>query len=315
MIQPAARHYRAVIVSPHLDDAVFSCGGAIAQLVREGPVLVLNINTGYLASVKNRGVVTGEVRYREESDAAAFLGFETHRLDELDALFRRPAYQSIANIFRPPVQDDIAWLPQLRERLMAVLAQITFEQLYLPLGIGWHVDHVLARQAFEPWFGRPELVFYEDAPYCWIPHATRYRLRDLGPVAADASDASLAEASALTSWWQASQAYGQTALMKNLQPAVVRLGAVPVVSIYLYRLMALHRRGWAQVQPGLSLRPVVRPIGATLDTKLEAMALYSSQFREFFTSVEECRATQHAYARQFEPSGQPVERCWVAGSA
>ena len=49
------KRYRAVIVSPHLDDAVFSCGGAIAQMVTEGPVLVLNIFTRYLSEVKIRG--------------------------------------------------------------------------------------------------------------------------------------------------------------------------------------------------------------------------------------------------------------------
>ena len=312
MIQPAQSHYRAVVISPHLDDAVFSCGGAIAQLAREGPVLVLNINTRYLANLKNRGIVMTDDRYKEEADAAAYLGYESHRLDELDALFRRPAYASIANIFRPPVAEDLAWLPELRERLFGVLAGIRFDHLFVPMGMGWHADHVLAHAVFEPWIGRPELVFYEDAPYCWIPHAARYRLTELARFERAASDASLADAGGWQSWREASSAYAQTALMKNLKPAVVRWGAVPVVSIYLYRLMAQHRRGWAGAAPTLRLRPLVRVIDAELDTKLKAMTLYTTQFREFFSSVQECRDSMQAYAGQFAPGARAVERCWVA---
>ena len=70
------RRYRAVVISPHLDDAVFSCGGAIAAMVEEGPVLVLNLFTGYLSTMKIHGAVLGEERYQEERDAARFLGFE-----------------------------------------------------------------------------------------------------------------------------------------------------------------------------------------------------------------------------------------------
>ena len=135
MIQPAQSHYRAVVISPHLDDAVFSCGGAIAQMVREGPVLVLNINTRYLANMKNRGIVMTDARYREEADAAAFLGYETHRLDELDALFRRPAYASIANIFRPP--------PDFGQcvRDIAVLQAEDVPALVVELVAGARLDH------------------------------------------------------------------------------------------------------------------------------------------------------------------------------
>ena len=68
--------YRAVFISPHLDDAVFSCGGRIAQLVKEGPVLVFNIFTRYLSEVKIRGVVLGEERYLEEKFGLAYLGYK-----------------------------------------------------------------------------------------------------------------------------------------------------------------------------------------------------------------------------------------------
>jgi hypothetical protein len=225
--------YKAVFVSPHLDDAVFSCGGEIERLVQEGPVLMLNLFTRYLGEVKVRAVVLGEERFREEQAAAEFLGFESHDVGELDVSFRRPAYRSLGNIFRPPVREDLEdYLPELRQRVFAFLRGIDYERLYVPLAIGWHVDHMLTFLVFEPWIGREQLIHYEDAPYCLIPHATRLRLDELGVYPHAADDLSLAPMGALKAWWQTAMAYADTALMKNLRPWILRLpvpadGATP----------------------------------------------------------------------------------------
>ena len=87
------RRYKAVFVSPHLDDAVFSCGGEMSRLTKERPVLVLNIFTEYLSEIKVHAVVLGAKRYAEERAAARFLGFESQNLGELDVSFRREAYR------------------------------------------------------------------------------------------------------------------------------------------------------------------------------------------------------------------------------
>lgn len=304
-------HYRAVFISPHLDDAVFSCGGEIARLVEEGPVLVLNLFSRYLSEVKIRGVVLGDERYQEEADAASFLGFESRNLGELDVSFRREAYKKLGNIFRPPVAEDMDWLPTLREKVFSVLAELDCQQLYVPLGIGWHVDHVLTHLLFEPWAGRENLLYYEDAPYCCIPHSTRYRLDELAIYPRAASDYSLAPINETRAWWQAAMAYANTALMKSLTPWIVRQFAVPVVSAYLYRLMALHQ-SHADVSHKRHLEPLVMPIGGRFGTKVDAMALYRSQFREFFSSRDDCVATLMGYACRAYGGEEPAERYWVA---
>lgn len=308
---PHKPHYRAIIVSPHLDDAVFSCGGVIAQLVGEGPVLVLNLFTRYVSEVKIRGVVLGDERYREEADAARFLGFESRNLGELDVSFRRDAYKKLGNIFRPPVAQDMDWLPTLREKVFAVLAELDYQQLYVPLAIGWHVDHVLTHLLFDPWAGRENLLYYEDAPYCCIPHSTRYRLNELATYPLASNDLSLVSSNELRAWWQSAMSYADTALMKNLEPWVVRQFAVPVVSFYLYRLMATHRK--QKSSPAKRrMEPRLVRIADQFDTKVQAMALYSSQFREFFSSREDCVATLMAYADLTQRGAEPVERYWVA---
>jgi len=306
----AKPRYKAVFISPHLDDAVFSCGGEIARLVQEGPVLVLNLFTRYLGEVKTRGVVLGDERYREEADAAAYLGYESHNLGELDVSFRRDAYRSLGNIFRPPVPEDMAWLPELREKVFAFLSGLDYERLYVPLGIGWHVDHVLTYLLFEPWIGNKALLYYEDAPYCLLPHTTRYRLDELGLYPRGLEDLSLAPTGAWRAWWQTAMAYADTALMKNLKPWLVRQSAIPVVSVYLYRLMALHRRLAAAPTKPWALQPQVRSVEEVFPRKLEAMALYRSQFREFFADLADCEQLYTSYAAQMPRQYGPVERYW-----
>jgi len=307
---PTRPHYRAVFISPHLDDAVFSCGGLITQLLTAGPVLVINVFTRYLADLKIHGAVMGAQRNQEERGAAAFLGYESRSLDELDAPFRRDAYRKLGNLFRPPCELDMAWLPTLRARLLGLLDGIDFDQLYVPLGIGWHVDHVLTHLAFDTWAERSKLLYYEDAPYCCIPHATRYRLNDLAHAPVPAGDASLAPASTLLAWQQAASAYANTALMKNLQPWIVRQLALPAVSFYLFRLMAQHRHPVAHASQHL-LQPLLLPMADQLERKVDAMALYPSQFGEFFVSRQDCLTTLTTYAQTMGQATGAVERYWT----
>jgi len=307
---PPKPYYRAVFISPHLDDAVFSCGGTMARLLREGPVLVLNIFTGYLSDLKIHGAVLGAERYREELDAAKFMGFESHNLGELDAPFRRAAYRHLGNIFHPPVAEDLAWLADLRAKVFGVLEQISFQELYAPLGTGWHVDHVLTHMLFDTWGSNRKLVYYEDAPYCCIPHATRYRLNDIAYYDVPAADFSLRAFNEFRGWWQAARAYADTALMKNLQPRIVRKCAVPAVGYYLYRLMALHRK-LAPKALKRQFRSRLVPVSPQdLERKVDAMMLYTSQFNEFFATREDCLTILGQYAAQFGVGGGAIERVW-----
>lgn len=301
--------YRAVIISPHLDDAVFSCGGMIAKFLQEGPVLVLNVFTRYLSDLKIHGAVLGVERHREETDAARFLGFESRNLNELDAPFRRDAYRKLGNLFRPPVQQDMEWLPTLRQTIFDMLAEFDFDRIYIPLGVGWHVDHVLTHLVFESWASHDNLFYYEDAPYCCIPHSTRYRLNDIAIYPRQSTDASLAPTPELCAWWQVAKAYANTALMRNLQPWIMRQVAVPAVGFYLFCLMSEHR-SVARTATKSDLEPVLEPIADKFERKVDAMSLYRSQFGEFFSSRQNCASTLAAYAREISQATEPMERYW-----
>ena len=302
------KRYRAVVLSPHLDDAVFSCAAAIRQLRQEGPVLVINIFTRFLAtSTLKHGVPLVDSRRDEERAAAAFLDYESINLDELDAAFRREHYAQISNIFRAVDAEDMRWLPALRERIEAVLRDITFDTLLVPLGIGWHVDHVLTFLAMQPRWQQPGVEFYEDVPYCGIPHSTSYRMRQVGRPAPDTlHNGSHNNAGA---WLAAIANYRHTPLMRNLQPWIMRLVAVPAVAVYFWRLLRANRVSDDQV-PALRLRPILQPVSDAFTDKVAAMQLYTSQFKEFYHSGEDCAKALQGYAATISP-GAPGERRWA----
>jgi LmbE family N-acetylglucosaminyl deacetylase len=309
-VEPGAaggrRHYALIVVSPHLDDAVFSCSVAIAAARALGPVLVINVFSRFTGEVRHHGVILGDLRLEEERAAARELGFESLCLDELDASCRRPEYQAIGNIFRPMVAADRAWQPALQQRLHDVLAGFTWDRLPVPLAVGWHVDHMLVHQAFDSWREHAELTYYEDVPYAWIDQATRLRLDELGRHPGDDGDPGLAR----RSLWSASRClvgdYCRTALMRNLRPLALRLVAYPVVGWYLHRLIARHRRPATCVTGRLCWTPRSLPI-PDAGVKVQSMRLYGSQFRAFFLGDGDCR-TRMAAART---AGVALERQWI----
>jgi LmbE family N-acetylglucosaminyl deacetylase len=106
-------------------------------------------------------------------------------LDLPDAVFR--GYEGDDELLGTPRPDDAA--PY--ELLAREIARLEPQQVYLPLGIGGHVDHQLCREVGVRLLGEgrrwvmpgPDysgsIAFYEDFPYAWWNGFQR--LEDLGP--------------------------------------------------------------------------------------------------------------------------------------
>lgn len=298
--------YRAVIISPHLDDAVFSCGHRITRLVHEGPVLVLNVFTRFLNATKDYSIVLDDSRHDEESASKESLGYVSVSFGELDCYFRREEYHSIGNIFKPPIAEDCGeYLVTLRKRIFTYLKNIEYDELYLPLAIGWQVDHLLTYRLFEPWIGQENLIFYEDAPYCLMPHMTRLRLDEIGIYECDSNDQSLVAAQPGNASLSVVRSLFDTALMRNLRPKGLRWLALPVVSWYLYRLIALHQKQ----KKYHKLTSMIISV-KDFSKKIESMMLYKSQFQEFFLDCTDCRKIYASYANKVGASSKFIERYW-----
>jgi LmbE family N-acetylglucosaminyl deacetylase len=168
-----------IFLSPHLDDAVFSCGGLIGRFVNSGEaVTVLTVCAGdpptlpvspFARALHERwGVVSGAapVRRAEDRVACGLLGSSVIHLDIPDAIYRLAGdgsalYPDEAAIMGPLAGGDN---PRL-ERVVGLLGETCPPEALLdcPSSIGGHVDHRLARVAAER-LGRP-LWYYFDLPY------------------------------------------------------------------------------------------------------------------------------------------------------
>ncbi len=170
-------------VSPHLDDAVLSCGATMARLTAAGhDVLVVSVFTGDpdtlppLAAALHRmwDLPSVQTRRQEDACACAAVGAVGEHLGFLDALYRvdpdgRPRYRRLRALTGPPAEDDAAVVDDVAGRLADLLARRPVAALYGPAAVGDHVDHVLTRRAVAaarallP--GSPPHLLYEDLPY------------------------------------------------------------------------------------------------------------------------------------------------------
>jgi LmbE family N-acetylglucosaminyl deacetylase len=172
-------------LSPHLDDAILSCGGLIfAQLQAGERVGVLTLCAGspfpgalspLAQQYESAWGESGEGMAARRAENAAILsswGVESWECSVQDAIYRADNgvayYDTRSDLFREPRPQDAAALLPFWEARVRDLAegQAPNILLYAPLGVGGHVDHELARRLGQRmgevgW----RVCFYEDYPY------------------------------------------------------------------------------------------------------------------------------------------------------
>lgn len=172
-----------LFVSPHLDDAVLSCGGLIHNLSQQSAdTIILTIMAGDppdplpdspLVRELHARWETGEnpVALRREEDriAAKLLGAQTATLPIPDCIYR-----TANGVALYPYGDDDLFGPVHPEdpaRSSLTASPLPYYDrgvaLYVPLGVGNHVDHQLVLSWIMQEYVTPEsiILFYEDYPY------------------------------------------------------------------------------------------------------------------------------------------------------
>jgi LmbE family N-acetylglucosaminyl deacetylase len=187
---------RALVLSPHPDDAVLSCWSV---LTGSADTLVLNLFAGVPpagTALTSWDRITGAAdararaleRVAEDRDALGAAGCGSANLDfpndELWSTSRDywtlPA--KLLNRVAPHVLAARRRRQRLRLLMPAVLEHVTPEvEIYAPAAVGGHADHRLARDIAWDLLRRGRAVhFYADQPYCtalgwphWVTGAAR----------------------------------------------------------------------------------------------------------------------------------------------
>jgi LmbE family N-acetylglucosaminyl deacetylase len=182
----------AVFLSPHLDDAVLSCAALMRALATRASVTVVTAFSAAASPPHTRAARTFlhqcrasdaadlfTARRREDVEVLDGLGVRHVHLGHPDALFRRRRDPSglLRRVGRvlpelehryPTFRFDIALgrvsrgdrqlLDEVSDQVRALSEDAT---VFAPLGVGRHVDHLLARAVGE----RLGAVLYGDFPY------------------------------------------------------------------------------------------------------------------------------------------------------
>jgi len=167
----------ALALSPHLDDAAFSCGGTIAALTRRGwGVTVATVftasmpdPTGFALACQLDKGLAADVDYlaiRRDEDAAfgqALGGVALEWLGLPEAPHR--GYDSAAMLFAG-IREGDGIGPEVGAAIDRLVARLRPALILAPLAIGHHADHLQVVRAL---LGRPALLartaWYRDLPY------------------------------------------------------------------------------------------------------------------------------------------------------
>ncbi|HSW88589.1 MAG TPA: PIG-L family deacetylase [Candidatus Saccharimonadales bacterium] len=183
------KHFRCIVISPHADDAILSCGGLLSKLVGKTDCMVVNVFTKahakpYTLSSKvflkyshsTDAIELYKERIQEDKEVLAQLSLQSVDLGLEEALFRRkkqrtflgkllpefdhiyPTYQW--HILKKITDDDYA-VATLKGKLQQFNDKKTL--VFAPYGIGNHVDHRIVRKVSEELFDN--VVLYSDFPY------------------------------------------------------------------------------------------------------------------------------------------------------
>jgi len=172
----AERASRLVFVSPHPDDAIWSCGGRLAELANSGCAVdvvtcfdgdpVSDMESSSAPDAAWRGAALCGQRRDEDRLAASRLGIRLISLGLSEAALRRSGngwrYGNLRAVFGEPAGADDGIVDILRQHLAPLLAGAT--EVHVPMGMASHVDHRLVRLAVDRIIPG-EAWLYDEFPY------------------------------------------------------------------------------------------------------------------------------------------------------
>jgi len=177
----SSRKTRWIFLSPHLDDAVYSCGGLIAYLSANGIRVEIwtvfteqesdgSRLTDFARSLHQRwgtGDQPYSIRKEEDATASRTTGAKPAYLGFKDCIYRtlpesgNPTVGSEEELFGTVNKEETVLIEQITHELQERLVEPSV--WVCPLGLGNHIDHQIVRRAAEA--ARKLMLYYGDLPY------------------------------------------------------------------------------------------------------------------------------------------------------
>lgn len=172
-----------VILSPHLDDAVLSCGDYISYLIEQKcKVKVISVFAGNynekcisnlakefhsMCELTNNIV---EIRKKEDKKAMELLGCSCIHMEFMDCIYRYNtlgefAYTDFCQIYESNVNEGEEIVQKIISSIHKVISDA--DVILSPLAIGNHIDHMIVSYAARKLekICPKKMIFYEDFPY------------------------------------------------------------------------------------------------------------------------------------------------------
>lgn len=172
-----------IYLSPHLDDAIYSCGALIDQQVKQGlQVEIWTIFAGQFDARKltsfakdihrrwGTGLLSVQARRIEDQKACAFLGVSPHYFNFHDVIYRytpedNPEIVVDNDLFRDYETRDAQLKEKIKSVLRSSLNELDTIQVCAPFGLGNHIDHQILRKAVDEMLPDNLVYYYADFPY------------------------------------------------------------------------------------------------------------------------------------------------------
>ncbi len=144
-----------LFVSPHLDDVALSCGAQLLSRRTER-----NVVATVFSAASGRARKRYQRRRQEDRAALEGVGAEVRHLGLLDAPYRLEVGFDAPALSSVPSLGDVECVGQL---LVPLIEEVRPAEVWLPLGIGGHVDHLAVFACHQVVDAR--VRFYLERPY------------------------------------------------------------------------------------------------------------------------------------------------------
>jgi LmbE family N-acetylglucosaminyl deacetylase len=204
-----------IFISPHLDDVVLSCGEYLKKLSKTNEnITVLTVFAGsqdpsLFSDIakkyhKKCGLDDDAVYSRREEDKNAMRYFNCKyiHLDILEILYRMDKFnkhkcKSEKDIFNRDIKGESDTIKKIIEEFENNITINEYDNVYLPLSLGNHIDHVLTTYVMTKYleenFKNLNIFYYEDVPYTYNLLKSEWKVEYLHESKAYIMDISLDE--------------------------------------------------------------------------------------------------------------------------